>query len=379
MIIGIDGSEAMSENRVGVSEYAYNILHSLYRISEKEKGKNSFVVYLKDFKKGILPPEREDFIYKFVPGKSFWIFKYLLPELYKKQKPDVLFSPTHYLPILTPIPQVCTIHDLGYLMFSEQFRKYDFWQLKYWTAISLYISKYIISVSETTRKDIVRHYPRCSKKIRVIHHGVNHDLYKLKYSDNLVRRVKNKYKIRNNYILSLGTLKPSKNIEGIIKSFSVFLNNNKGLRDDYQLVIAGKKGWLFKKIFESVKKENIESNVVFTDYISDSDKVALYHGARFLIAPSYWEGFGINILEAMACGTPVLVSDNGALSEVAGSSGIYADPYDISDIVNKITKLVMLDKIEYNSLKNKCHLRSLSFDWDKTAEKTLRLFEKFNC
>lgn len=376
MVIGIDGSEAQNEKRVGVSEYAYNFIHALYRISNKEKGENKYIIFLKDSNISALPPERDDFIYKIIPGNRFWIFRNLLPSLYKEKNIDVFFTPTHYLPLFTPIPQVCTIHDLGYLMFSEQFKKYDFWQLKYWTAISLYISKYIISVSETTKKDIVRHYKYSQNKIEVVEHGINHDVFNRDISNNLVRQVKNKYKIRDNYILYVGTLKPSKNIEGTIKAFSKFLSNNQIYSKDYQLVIAGRKGWLYEKVFETVKNENLEDKVIFTDYISLEDKLALYKGARFLISPSFWEGFGMHVLEAMACGTPVLVSSEGSLPEVAGECGIYVDPYNINDISKGIAKLVMMNKTEYNKLSDSCYKRSLSYSWEKTVKKTLKVLNK---
>jgi len=376
MIIGIDGNEANIENRVGSSEYAYALINTFYRICTNGKTNTKFIIYLKKKPGDFLPKEKEGFKYRILSGNRLWIFKNLLPELYSSNKPDVFFSPNHYLPIFTPIPQVCTIHDLGYLMFSEQFKKHDFWQLKIWSAISIIISKYIIAVSDSTANDIVRHYKFASKKVETIYHGVDHSIYNSNINNNLVRQVKNKFGIRKNYILSIGTLKPSKNIEGIIRSLGKFLKNHHDLSKDYQLVIAGKKGWLFEDIYKVVKMHGLEKKVIFTGYISLKEKRALYKGARFTISPSFWEGFGMHILESMACGTPVVVSSKGSLAEIAGSAGIYADPYDVDSISKAIEKLVKMGTMEYNKLALKCFERAQEFNWENTAKETLEVLKK---
>jgi glycosyltransferase involved in cell wall biosynthesis len=120
----------------------------------------------------------------------------------------------------------------------------------------------------------------------------------------------------------------------------------------------------------------MEDKVIFTDYISQSEKAALYKGAKCLLSPSYWEGFGMHILESMACGTPVIISSQGSLPEVAGSTGIYVNPYDINEIESALAKLVMMNKTEYNKLSGLCIERSKMFTWEKTAEKTLSILDK---
>jgi glycosyltransferase involved in cell wall biosynthesis len=376
MIIGIDGSEANEVLKVGTSEYAFQLLNALYRISLSEKHSHEFVIFIKQGEINGLPKENKHWHYEVLPSESLWIFKKLIPRLIFDKKLDVFFSPTHYLPVITRIPQVCTIHDLGYLMFSEQFRRYDFWQLKYWTAISIYISKYIIAVSDSTKEDIVRHYPFASEKVKTVYHGVDHQYFNENISENLVRHVKNKYKIDKNYILYLGTLKPSKNIEGIVTAFSGLIKDKNVQMADYQLVIAGKKGWLYEEVFQLVKKNKLEDKVIFTDYISQEDKKALYKGARFLISPSFWEGFGIHVLESMACGTPVVVSKAGSLKEVAGDAGVYVDPNNTDSIADGILKVARMTDSEYNILKKKCTKQASAFTWEKAALETLLLLEK---
>jgi glycosyltransferase involved in cell wall biosynthesis len=371
MIIGIDGNEANIERKVGVNQYGYEILWGLYRLNV-HLGRHKFVIYLKEGAREDLPKETVHWKYKILPGEGFWIIKKLTPFLWKKSRPDVFFSPSHYLPFATAIPKVFTLHDLGYLMFSDQFKKYDYWQLKYWTAISIYISKYIITVSESSRDDIVRHYPFASKKISVIYHGYNNDLFNTKISGNVVRQVMSRYKIDSDYILFLSTLKPSKNIEGLLVAYSLLFNSRK----DIKLVIAGKKGWLYESIFEKVKKLRLEDKVIFTDYVSEKEKAALIKGAKLFVLPSFWEGFGMDVVNSMACGTPVVVSNVGSLPEIAGKAAIYVDPYSSESIAQGIEKVFSMGPKEYNILVKSCLNQARIFSWQKSAEKTLSVLEK---
>jgi glycosyltransferase involved in cell wall biosynthesis len=291
-----------------------------------------------------------------------------------KEKLDVFFSPSHYIPPISVVPRVCTIHDLGYLKFTGQVKKYDFWQLKYWTAISLFISKAIIAVSNSTKRDIVRHHPSVSDKISVTQHGYDKSRFNTDIGNNDVRRVKNKYSIVGDYVLFISTLKPSKNIEGLLEAWKLVLKDF----PSYQLVIAGKKGWLYKTIFKKVKDLKLESKVVFTDFISEEDKPALISGAKVFTLPSFWEGFGMDALTSMACGTPVVVSDIEALREVTDKAGIFVDPYKPLDIAKGITKVLSMDKVDYESLAEKGLSQAEKFSWEDAARKTIKILEKVN-
>ena len=371
MIIGIDGNEANIKEKVGVHQYAFKILWGINKLGI-ENGKNTYFIYLKNPPRDDLPKESKYWKYKVIPGKGLWILTRLMPHLWRRQNLEVFFSPSHYLPPLTRIPCVCTIHDLGYLKFSGQFKKYDYWQLKYWTAISVYISKYIIAVSESTKNDIVRHYSFASRKIKVVHHGYDRHLFKHDIGSNVVRRIREKYKIPKDYLLFMSMLKPSKNIEGLLEAFA--LSKNK--LDDIKLVIAGKKGWLFESIFEKVQELGLKKDVIFTDYIHESDKEGLIKGAKAFILPSYWEGFGMDVLNAMACGTPVIVSRVASLPEVAGKAGIFVNPNNVKDISKAILKVLLLPPKEYNMLVNAGLEQVKKFSWEKSAKETLEVLKK---
>lgn len=375
MLIGIDGNEANIEKRVGVNVYAFELLCAIYQLQNEWKSKHRVIVYLKSHPRQDLPKENSYWKYKVISGRGLWIITKLTPNLLlDTPRPDIFFTPSHYVPPFAPMPRVCSIMDLGYLKFSEQFKKKDYWQLKYWSAWSVSVSKYIIAISNSTKQDIVRHYPFTAKKIYVTHLGYDEERFNVDVPQKDVRRIINKYSIVNGpkrYILYLGTLKPSKNVEGLLEAWGKIVNKY----SDFGLIIAGKKGWLYDEIFVKTKSLNLEKKVIFTDYIDEKDKAALLVGAKVFVLPSFWEGFGIDVLSAMACGVPVIVASRGSLPEVAGSAGIFIDPYNIDSIAYGITKVLDMNDSEYKQLIEKGLAHVKNFSWEKTARQTLKILE----
>ncbi|MEK7100216.1 MAG: glycosyltransferase family 1 protein [Patescibacteria group bacterium] len=375
MNIGIDGNEANVKDRVGVNKYAFEMLLGLKKLNESRSNPHDLIVYLKNEPQEDLPKESNYFKYKVLGGRNVWILSKLTPYLFSNpEKIDVLFSHSHYTPPFLTIPRVCSIMDLGYLEFTGQFEKRVFWQLKYWTAISIFVSKQVLTISEATKKDIVRHYPFASDKITVTHLGYDSEKFKLGISENLVRQVKNKYSIVDDYILFVSTLKPSKNVEGLIDAYSL-LNNKDAFKDLPQLVIAGKKGWMYESISKKVSDLKLTDKIIFTDFVKEQDKPALITGAKVFVLPSFWEGFGLDVLSAMACGTPVVVSNVGSLPEVAGNAGIYINPYDIKSIAAGIEKVLNMKRLEYNRIVNLGFKQAMKFSWEKCVSQTLEVIE----
>ena len=378
MIIGIDGNEANIINRVGVNVYAFELLCSIYEVLKSTPKKHKVIVYLKSHPLSDLPKETAYWQYKVLSGRSLWVITRLMPKLFSDTpKPDIFFTPSHYVPPFAPLPRVCSIMDLGYLKFSAQFKKSDFWQLTIWSAWSIFISKTIIAISNSTKKDIVRHYPFASDKVAVTHLAYDSKLFNMEVSKEDVRRVQDKYSIVsgvNEYLLYLGTLKPSKNVEGLIEAYARIVDRY----PKFGLVIGGKKGWLYETIFEKVKDLGLENKVVFTDFVAEEDKPALIAGAKAFILPSFWEGFGLDVLNAMACGVPVIVSNVGSLPEVAEDAGIYVDPYDVDSIADAISKVLSINQVDYNKIVKAGLLQAGKFSWEKTARETLKILESSN-
>lgn len=372
MIIGIDGNEANIKERVGVNTYAYELIWGLWKLQGESENPHNLIVYLKNEPMADMPKETQNFKYKVIGGGKLWILTKLIPNLFfGKPKPDIFFSPSHYVPPIAPMPRVCSIMDLGYLEFSGQFTKKDFWQLKLWSAISIFVSKSIIAISSSTKQEIVRRYGFAKNKIHAIPLAYDSNQFNINISDTDVRRVKNRYAIVDDYVLYLGTLKPSKNIESLIQAFAQITVHS----PRYSLVIAGKKGWMFETIFQKVKELGLEDKVIFTDFVSEVDKPGLIKGAKVFVLPSFWEGFGLDALNAMAAGVPVVVSNIGSLPEVVGEAGILVDPKNIDSIASGINGVISATKEKYNSIVKLGFLQAKKFSWEKTARETLKILE----
>jgi len=246
MLFGIDGNEANIEKRVGVNQYAYELLWSLYKLQDEWKEDHAFRIYLKVKPSKDLPKETKVWKYKVIPGRGFWIIKNLMPKLFlEREKPDVFFTPSHYVPPFAPMPRVVSIMDLGFLKSSGQFKKYDYWQLKLWSAWSINVSKYIISISNTTKEQIGSKYKSSKSKVKVTLLGYDKKRFNRDIPFSQVRKAKNKYTISGEYVLFISTLKPSKNIERLLASWALIEKRHPNTK----LVIAGKKGWLYGSIF----------------------------------------------------------------------------------------------------------------------------------
>lgn len=374
MIIGIDGNEANCTKRVGVHEYTFELLWNIYKLQDVWKVKTKFVIYLQNSPLPTLPPENFHWKYKVLHGNGLWILRKLMPRLLlNSDKLDLFHSPGHYLPLLARVPMVCSVMDLGYLDTPEQFKARDYWQLRLWTAYSAKIAKKVIAISECTKADIVRRHIASSDKVEVTLLGYDHSVFHENILDSDVRRIIRKHKIGNNYILFLGTLKPSKNVEGIIDAWAKLPN----WHNEVNLVIAGKKGWLYENIYNKAKSLGCSGSIVFTGFVPDEDKAPLIKGARAFLIPSFWEGFGLDVLSAMACGVPVIASENGSLPEVAGNAGVFVEATDTNDIADKINLVLNLKPEEYGQLARKSVRQAKKFSWKNTAIDTLKIYDKF--
>lgn len=362
MLIGIDANEAnLTKNRVGVNQYAFNLLHALYR----EPRGHEFVIYLKTPVLPDLPKARPGWQYRVIPFPKLWTQTRLPLDLFLHQpRPDVFFSTTHYAPRWSPIPTVIAVMDLGFLLYPEQNRltKKDFYQLKNWTAYSVKNAAKVIAISENTKKDIVRIYHKPAKDVAVTYLGFDNNVFKKKAD----RKVLEKYHIQQPYFLFLSSLKPSKNVEGLIRAFAQFPQPN------YSLVIAGKKAWLYEQIFNLAKELKLQKRVVFTGFIENREAPVLMSMASGFVLPSFYEGFALPALEAMACGTPVAVSQVANLPEVAGDAVVYLDPNSVASITHSLEELVgpKREKFVQAGL-NRVKL----FSWANTARDTLKVLE----
>lgn len=371
MLIGLDGNEANVENRVGSGKYAYELIKqfSQNKQSFSTNKKYEFEVFLKKKPLSDLPKESKNFKYKFFGPKFMWT-QFALPiHLTFGRRPDLFFSLSHYGPRFSPVPYVITIFDLSYLHYPRLFKKDDLYQLKNWTKYSIKGAKHIFAISKSTKEDIIKNYGIDPKKITVTYIGYDQKLFKPQLKEK-IQKVKKIYKISGDYIIFIGTLQPRKNLERLIEAFK----NSKLDIGNLKLVIVGRKGWLYDSIFEKVKGLRLEAKVIFTGYVTDYDLPPLISGAQAYVLPSLWEGFGIPVIEAQACGVPVAVSNVSSLPEIIGESGILVNPEKTDSIAEGIKKA--LNEKTRTDLVKKGFENVKRFSWEKCAKETLKVLEK---
>ena len=298
--IAIDGNEANVEEKVGVSVYTQNLLNFFHKKSNKNL---LFDVYLRNTPNQSMPHETKYFKYKIIKGKILWSQLFLPLNLLFKKKNDVFFSPAHYTPRFSKTASIVTIHDLSFHYYPEDFLKHDLFKLKNWTKYSIKKAKRIIAVSQSTKRDLIKFYDVPEDKIQVIYNGFEKNNTNLKLDKKIIKKIET-----TPYILYVGTLQPRKNLPTLIDSFSEFVKTNPA----FKLIITGKKGWLYKVIFDKVMNLKLESKVIFTDFVTDATLKELYKNAFCLVLPSFYEGFGIPILEAMNQGCPVISSNKSS-------------------------------------------------------------------
>lgn len=366
MRIALVGYEANVPQRVGSNQYAFELLKALEKIDRK----SCYLVYLPNSPLADLPRERENWQYRVIGPSRLWnLFGLPRALLKEKPRPDLVFVPGHYAPPLCLSPLVVSIMDLGYRRRPQDFTLPIYGKLRLWTTFSLRKATHVFAISQSTKDDIIKYEKIAPEKITVTYPGFDKDKFRIQNSELRIKGVKEKYGINGDYILSLSTLKPNKNIGGLLEAFRLM----SGL--PITLVVAGRKGWLFESIFAKVKKLGLEDRVIFTGFVDEEDKPSLMAGARAFVMPSFWEGFGIPVIEAMAVGTPVAVSNTGSLPEIVGEAGIIVDPYSPADIARGIKKVISDKRIRDKMIKRGLE-RVKKFSWEKCAQKTFEVLKK---
>ena len=355
--------------RTGIDNYLYNILQNMVKTENSEK------ISLIHYKR------TEDPIYSktndiIIKKMSFLTNLLSMPHYINKSKIDVLHVPAHYHTQVSPfflnrnIKKVMTIHDLTPLLFPETHIKKN--SILWNSTLKLIKGKIdmIVTDSINTKKDCIKHLKIPEEKIRVVPLAAASSYKPLPNLELVKTELEMKYNIKTPFILCVGTLEKRKNIPRLIKSFSILKNNNM----EHKLVIIGRKGWKYNKIFETINRLNLNNEIFFTGYVPDEDLVKFYNAADLFVYPSLYEGFGLPPLEAMACGTPVLTSNNSSLPEVVGDAGVMVDPYK-TEVLADIMYDILNDKNLQDKLRKKGLKRAKRFKWSKTAQKTWDVYQ----
>lgn len=360
MRIGIEAQRANNSVKTGVEHYAKELILQLAHIDQT----NEYTLYLQT------PPEEwilnlpQNFQTKVIPFPKFWTQIRLSWEMLW-HPPDVLFVPASTLPLIHP-KSVYTEHDVAWIYYPEIFTKSMLWFHKIFSWLARSGSTKIISISESTKKDLINYYKVPSEKIAVIPHG-----YTVTNSANNVLSAEVAAKLPEKYILFLSTLQPRKNLELLIDAFRELKNEHPEL--PHKLVVVGKAGWKFQEILRKIDEN--KDIVAYLGHIPDGDRWPVYRGADLFIHPSLYEGFGMWILEAFECDVPVAVSNNSSLPEVGGDAALYFDPTSKEEM-KAIIMQVLNDSALREQMVARGKVQLANFSWEKCARETLAVLEE---
>jgi glycosyltransferase involved in cell wall biosynthesis len=382
MKIAIDIRALQDRIHSGVQEYLLCLLEEIFKIDQENKyllfssGKNKLI--REDIKELLKKYSNIKIKHLNYPNKLQAVCWRFLnwPNLNKfLERPDVFFAPNiNILPRHILKKTIITFHDLSFKRFPEFFSYKS--RLWHWFIRPEFLakeSKKIFSVSESTKQDIEYFYNIQDEKITTIFLGKRGDLKPIEKSIRTLEKIAHKYNLPNNFILFLGTLEPRKNIVAIIRAYNLLRNCNPEL-GKYKLVLAGPKGWLFGRIFHEIQKSKYKKDILFLGPIDRSERIYLYNLAKIFVYPSFFEGFGLPLLEAMSCGLPIITSNRSSLSSVIGEGGIMVDPYRFSEITWAM-ELLLNDPILRKKLGKKAIQIAQKFSWENCAQETIKLFK----
>lgn len=368
----------MLRDRSGIGQYVYRLFDSLLDIDDR----NKYVGYgFLFFGKRFIDPyngRHDNLRYRLVryfPSKVYNVLarKAFVPpiDLLIMTKTDITIF-TNFVRTSLPLgsKSITFVYDLSYKTFGQFSNKKNRTLLEKEVPKSITHSDLIITISENSKSEIVKEYRVDPQKVAVINPAINHEEY-CPRSKREINRVKHKLKIKSGYILYTGTIEPRKNINGILTAYE---NLSVELRRDYALVLAGGKGWLDEAINARLN-ELKDLDIILTGYVDDNDLPALYSGASLFVFPSFYEGWGMPPLEAMACGVPVITSNNSSLPEVVGDAGIMVDAHD-TDTLAKQVERVLTDKKLTTELVKRGLGQAAKFSWEKSAKQLQELIEE---
>lgn len=368
MRIAIDAT-ATSSQRAGQEGYTFNLIKGLVSVGNE----NNYFIFAKKEILDELNINKPNF--RLIPCnihsrpiRLLWEL-FVLPFHIKRYRIGILHSPHYIIPLLNfGWKSVVTIHDMTFFLYPgvHTFSKKLFfrWMISY----SIKKADMVICVSESTKRDMMKLLNAPNGKLITVPEAAD-DIYMPVNNLKSTEEIKQKYRITGKFILYVGVLEPRKNISALIKAFSQLLD--KGF--NYQLVIAGKKGWDYNQIFEMVKNLKLEDKIIFTGYVPSEDLLFLYNAAKLFVYPSLYEGFGIPVLEAMCCGTPVITSNISSMPEVAGEGAILINPHSIEELRDAMIQCLSNKELS-DELRKKGLERAKKFSWEKTARQTIRVF-----
>jgi glycosyltransferase involved in cell wall biosynthesis len=289
-----------------------------------------------------------------------------------RRRPIDILHVQYTAPPFTPCPVVNTIHDLSFEHLPETFKRRSFRQMRLTIRRSARTAAHVITDSNFSRDDILNTYNLPPDRVTATPLAASSNFTQVEDAAEITR-VREKYGIAGDYILTVGSIQPRKNIPRLIRAYASMCREC-NLDPLPKLVIAGKRGWLYEETLKTAETSAARENIIFTGYVPEKELPALYSDARCFVYPSYFEGFGIPALEAMRCGTPTITSNRTCFPEVVGDAALMVDPFDEAAIAAGLLR-ILSDKQLREELMAKGLNRAAQFDWKITAGQTLAVYE----
>jgi len=365
MRIGID-ARLIYYSRAGIGQYILNLVQALADVDPQDD-----FLLLQSFKDRTAIVTQPNFrrISLFTPCHNRfeqWILGLEIAPL----RLDVLHSPDFIPPFYRNCRSVITVHDLAFLLYPHFLTRES---ARYYGQIDQAVRRtdHIIAVSESTKRDLIRLLGVPEDKISVIYEAA-HPLYRPLNDPEGAREVRGRYGIEGDFILFVSTIEPRKNLPTLLRAFRLLLDHYK---PRVKLVVAGSKGWLFDEVFSLTEELQLLEHVLFLGPVPAHDLLFLYNEARLLAHPAFYEGFGLPLLEAMACGTPVVASNVASIPEVVGDAALLIEPEDVDGLAVAMWRL-MTDEALREELIAKGLRRASRFSWEKAAQETLAIYHR---
>ena len=355
--LAIDASRAGAGQRSGTEWYSAALIDALVRMDARP----AITLYTRNgpiaLPASIRVAQRE------VRAKRLWTHLGLSAAMLR-DRPRQLFVPSHVVPLLHPRNSVVTLHDVGFLMHPDQHSTHQRRMLQLTTRWNARVARRIIAVSGQTRDDLVHLLGVPASKVLVVHSGVDHTRFHPGSSDaSADEQVLNLHGIKRPYLLFLSTVHPRKNVERLLDAFLLMHDER------FQLVIAGRTGWLADDLEARIVIEGSTPRIVRMGYVADELVPILYRRAAAFVLPSLYEGFGMGVLEAMASGCPVVIADRSSLPEIAGGHAVAVNPFDVAAIADGIRAAFDPDRARH--LREAGMRHAATFTWERTARETL--------
>ncbi|MFA4880041.1 MAG: glycosyltransferase family 1 protein [Candidatus Doudnabacteria bacterium] len=382
MLIGIDASRGFLKKRTGVEEYSYQIVQALTKVDSQ----NQYILYLngqenKEVARGIAWPS--NFKFKNIPFPRLWVHLALCLMAWR-DKLDVLFIPAQAMPIFYPRKTVVTLHGLEYEHYPESYSVFRRFYLRFTTKFSLKHAAKIIAVSENTEKDLIKMYGGDAERIKVVYHGFNIIFPSPSISPSgrgsdspplSKGRLGGVLEIKDGendqlFILTIGRLEARKNIVNLIRAFELI--KREGWTG--KLVLVGQQGYGYTEIKRAIQDSAYQEDIIEKGFVSEEEKWQILQSATAFVFPSFYEGFGMPLLEAFAADVPVAVSNTSSLPEIGGDACVYFNPDNVDDITRKIREVLENKNLRQNLIQ-KGQMRLANFGWQKCALETLLILE----